>query len=95
MRMRAGTDVVAPSPDGRAHRWFERFLDFFSPTLTCPTCGSDSKLRRCERTGEIRSPTGSGEVGRWSPVEVEFVCPVCLGSIWYLDTSTAYPYPAF
>lgn len=95
MRERVGTEAVARSPGRRGHPWLERILDVFSPTLTCPACGCEAKLRRCERTGEIRSPTGSGEIGRWSPVEVEFVCPACLGSIWYLDTSTAYPYPAF
>ena len=95
--MRAhGTTGAATSTHGRSSRRFrEAILDFFSPTLTCEACGTDTKMRRCSRTGESRPVHESEPVYRVYPIEVEFLCPACGGSIWYLDASAQYPYPLF
>lgn len=89
--MQVQTDQRA-SPTRFARRFFERVADFLSPVLECPACGSESKQRRCERSGRLR-PGKLNDV--WSRVisnEIEYLCPSCGESIWVPETSTYY-YP--
>ena len=68
---------------------------FFSPTLTCEACGTDIKRYRCERTGEVHTVPEDQPMSRWTTIEIEYRCPECGDSIWYVDTSSQYPYPMF
>ena len=73
----------------------DHIRDFLSPTLQCEDCGIEIKRYRCTRTGEIHTIPEDQPVNRWTTIAVEYVCPECGGSIWFVDTSSQYPYPMF
>ena len=95
MRTHRTTDTAVRHRGHSAGRVREAILDFFSPTVTCDACGADSKLHRCERTGEVHGHPEGEPITRWSAVEVEVICPACGAPTWFVDRSSQYPYPVF
>ena len=90
MQAHATDQGVVESPH-RRRRFRDLLLEVFSPALVCDACGAHVKQARCERTGVVRTVPPGEPMTRWTPAEVEFVCPECDESIWVLDMPTYYP----
>jgi hypothetical protein len=93
MQVRSDQDAARDAlPRGAVRRFLGTIADYFSPTLHCEACGSESKQRHCERTGNVRPVAGDESWFRVTADEIEHVCPSCGASIWVLQPS-AYYYP--
>jgi predicted RNA-binding Zn-ribbon protein involved in translation (DUF1610 family) len=95
MRAHVANGPAARTATRSGHGFLDKIRDFFSPTLTCEACGTDIKRYRCERTGEVHTVPEDQPMSRWTTIEIEYRCPECGDSIWYVDTSSQYPYPMF
>ena len=89
--MQVQTDLRVP-PTRFVRRFFEKAADFLSPTLECPACDSESKQRRCERSGRVRPGKIEAAWSRAISNEIECLFPFCGASIWVPEAST-YHYP--
>ena len=93
MKANSGHDAATGhrQPTRRAHGLIDRVADFFSPTLTCTSCGATPKQRSCSTTGYTRPKLTDKEWSRYAAIEVEYLCPNCEESFWVLEMAPHYP----
>lgn len=93
MESHTGHDTATDhrSPTRRGFGLIDRVADFFSPMLTCTSCGATTKQRYCSTTGSTRTGMTDKEWSRYAAIEVEYVCPTCDAPFWVLEVTPHYP----